>query len=361
MNGRDDYLHRLLFLPKQASTFAPQIDWLHYLVIGSTLLGAGAVTLVAAIFCIKYRARRTRPASESSTPAPNPPLWAEWTAILSLFGLFLAFWVIGFGQYVRMSAPPPDTFDVYVTAKQWMWKFDYPDGRRSIAQLYVPAGVPVRLIMTSRDVIHSFYVPAFRAKQDVIPGRSTSLWFNARYPGTQPILCAEYCGGDHSLMRGEVIALSATDFARWLERGVGDAESAAAGDAAGLNTMQRLAPEAPPEPLTMLQRGQLVAGDRGCLRCHTLDGSPHIGPTWLGLYGSTIPLERGGDAVADAAYLTESMMDPMAQIHRGFQPVMPSYFGLLQPAEVGALLELMKSLAGPSAAGNPPNAGAQEP
>jgi cytochrome c oxidase subunit 2 len=158
------------------------------------------------------------------------------------------------------------------------------------------------------------------------------VWFSATKPGTYPILCSEYCGTDHSRMRAEVVVLSAADFSRWLEQDGGggppDPE------------LVRWSGQEPPLPL----RGETVAAKYGCLRCHTLDGSPHIGPTWRGLYGARIPLDHDREIVADAAYLTESMMDPQAKLHRGFGPVMPSYLGYLQPAEVGALVELIKSL-----------------
>src|SRR5262249_31321508 len=152
--------------------------------------------------------------------------------------------------------------------------------------LYVPAGRPVKLIMTSRDVIHSFYVPDFRVKQDVVPGRYTTAWFEANAPGAYEILCAEYCGQGHSTMRCPVVALSPADYERWL------------GGAA------------PAQQRSLLRTGERVAADQGCLRCHTLDGTPHIGPTWAGLYGAVVPLEGGGEVKADEAYITESMMDP---------------------------------------------------
>ena len=332
-----DFLRKLLFLPEQASTIAKEIDWLHYSVILITFAGVFLITGVSAVFCILYRSRRPRRPDERRPPGPTPPLWAEIGLIAGLFALFVAWWGVGFWQYVRLTEPPSDTYDVYVSAKQWMWKFAYPSGSHTINTLYVPEQRPVKLLMTSRDVIHSFFVPEFRLKFDVVPGRYHSVWFTATKPGAYKILCAEYCGTDHSRMRGEVVALTASDFDRFLEQdgggGPGDPESMSANAS---------------EPSLSL-RGQTAAAKYGCLRCHSVDGSPHIGPTFLGLFNARVPLEQGGEIVADAAYLTESMMDPQLKLHRGYGPVMPSYLGYLQPGEVSALVEMIKSLRHPPA------------
>jgi cytochrome c oxidase subunit 2 len=229
---------------------------------------------------------------------------------------------------------------VYVTAKQWMWKFAYPEGNRSIAVLYVPVNRPVELVMTSRDVIHSFYVPDFRVKQDVVPGRYTTVWFEVPEPGRYPIFCTEYCGTGHSMMRGEVVALAPADFDRWL------ASQSERQRIAGQSYVPPAVPGegAPPEMLSLVVLGRNAAAEHGCLRCHTLDGSRHIGPTWAGLYGSVIPLRDGSVAVADDAFITASMMDPQARIHAGFPPVMPSFQGQIDPADTAAIVELIRSL-----------------
>jgi cytochrome c oxidase subunit 2 len=221
-----------------------------------------------------------------------------------------------------------------------MWEFAYPEGARSIAALYVPAGQPIKLIMTARDVIHSFYVPDFRIKQDVIPGRYTTVWFQSNQIGKHPILCAEYCGAGHSTMRGEVVVLEPADYARWLE---------------GLPERRPAPPLAYVEPaviddfavqqkLDLVRIGERAAAEHGCLRCHTLDGTPHIGPTWAGLYLKHVRFADGSTAVADEGYLTESMMDPAAKQVAGFALVMPSYFGLIRPAETAGIVELIRSL-----------------
>jgi cytochrome c oxidase subunit 2 len=326
----DEWLRRILLLPPAASSMAVAIDRLHFSIILATLLGATLLVIAAGYFCFRYRERRPRAPSESRPPAPMPPLWAELGIVVFLFGLFVSWWAIGFRQYVELAEAPPDALDIYVTAKQWMWKFSYPDGSHTLDELYVPAGRPVRLILTSRDVIHSFYVPAFRLKQDAVPGRYTSLWFTAETPGRQPVFCAEYCGTQHSRMGGSVIALRADDFGRWL--------------AGGRSRLEIHGASPLPEVADLASEGERVAARFGCLRCHTVDGSPHIGPSFAGLYGAEIPLVGGARVTADVAYLTESMLDPAAKIHAGFDPVMPSYEGYLKPPEVSALVEYIKAL-----------------
>jgi cytochrome c oxidase subunit 2 len=311
----NDLLRRLLNLPPQASTYARDVDVLHYFVITTTMLGATFVFLLALYFLVRYR-RRT-PGETTVRLVTSTP--QEVFIIGSILSLFLVFWVVGTLQYDRMMTPPPDAMTVYVTAKQWMWKFSYADGRSSMDVLTVPEGKPVRLVMTSRDVIHSFYVPAFRMKHDVVPGRYYTAWFEAKAPGTYAIDCAEYCGVNHSRMLGEVHVLPPGDYARWLEGH-------------------------PPARGDLVEAGRDVAARRGCLNCHTLDGQPHIGPTWVGLYGSQVTLDGGRTVLADDAYLTRSMMDPQADIVAGYKGVMPTYRGVLEEPDAAALVELIRSL-----------------
>jgi cytochrome c oxidase subunit 2 len=335
----NELMRRLLFLPLQRSTVAKEIDVLHYFVISVTLAGSVLVFLMATIYVIRYR----RPNSDSP-PRPNvhaaehyPAVLYELGILVGLMILFLVWWVIGSRQYVRLRLAPDNALEVYVTGKQWMWKFAYPNGKRAVSVLYVPAHRPIKLVMTSRDVIHSFYVPEFRIKQDVIPGRYTTEWFEATAPGTYQIFCAEYCGTAHSEMRGQVVALEPDEYERWLA------------DKATPAPPEARAPEITGgEPtvaeLSLVEQGRRAASEQGCFRCHTTDGSAHIGPTWAGLYGSVVPLEGGGQVIADESYITESMMDPLEQIHRGYQPRMPSYFGRVRPTETAAIVELIKSL-----------------
>jgi cytochrome c oxidase subunit 2 len=323
----NEFLRKLLFLPEQRSTLAQELDTLHYSVILTTMAGSIAVALAVFYFLVRYR--------ESAGAAPVPPaeerpgisrkdvpLWFEIVVVAGLLGLFVLWWVIGFRQFVRVRTPPADAMKVYVIAKKWMWSFAYPSGDTSNAVLYVPVGRPVELVMTSRDVIHSFFVPEFRLKQDVVPGRVTTLWFEATEPGIYQLLCAEYCGTSHSTMRGRVIALPQAEYRARME---------------GLPALGE-------DSFGLAKMGEDVATRYGCLRCHTVDGTPHIGPTWARAYGSEVPLADGRTVIADEAYLTRSMMDPLADLHRGFEPVMPSYQGLLAAADTGALVEYIRSL-----------------
>lgn len=335
----NELMRKLLFLPEQASTVAAEIDGLHYFVIIVTMLGATGVALAVLFFILRYRERAGEPVGETRPVRQALSLKLELFGFGALLALFLLWWVIGFRQYVRIAEPPPQAMTIYVTGKQWMWNFAYPNGTGSSGVLYVPAGQPVKLVMTSRDVIHSFFVPQFRVKRDVVPGRSTTMWFEAKQPGRYPVYCTEYCGMGHSTMRAEVIALPPAEFEQQLD-GLEKLDIAAP-----LQPAQGIVGEGSPSvPLSLAAMGERIAGTAGCFRCHTPDGTPHIGPTWAGLYGATIPLEGGGQIVADDAYLTRAMMDPTAELHAGYQPVMPSYQGLLGAAEIGALVEYIRSL-----------------
>jgi cytochrome c oxidase subunit 2 len=324
----NELLRRLLALPPQASTYAQQIDWLHFAVITTTMIGATLVFVVAIYFLVRHA--RTVPL-ELTPRLQTPPVVEAWT-IGGLLALFVGFWVIGTIQYDTLMTPPADAMPVYVTAKQWMWEFAYPDGRQSMDELIVPVHRKIKLIMTSRDVIHSFYVPAFRMKHDVVPGRYYTAWFEAITPGVFPVECAEFCGNNHSMMLGTVRVLSARDYADWLEAPSPRSGPAVAGGASG-------------EPAgNLAAEGRDVAARRGCLACHTIDGQPHIGPSWVGLYHEPVRLATGALVIADDEYLTRSMMDPQADVVAGFLPVMPTYRGVLAQPEVAALLEFMKTL-----------------
>ena len=328
----NELLRRLLFLPDQASTFARDVDKLHYFVIITTFIASIGVGLTAIFFFARYRRR----SEQQTTPHIEPSVLIESAFVGIPLSFFLLWFFIGYREFVRQQTPPSDSMDVYVMGKKWMWKFAYPDGVNSLNVLRVPAGRNVRLLMTSRDVIHSFYVPEFRIKQDVLPGRYTQTWFNATTPGRYQILCAEYCGAGHSIMRAEVIALKPQEYEDW-------------------SHAQRLGPIAKQDgaPTSMdfapavgvlAEEGKRIAADQGCLKCHSVDGTRHIGPTWLDLYRRREKLTDGTTVDADEAYLTQSMMDPAIKVVAGYQPVMPSYQGKLGAPEVAALVEYIKSL-----------------
>lgn len=317
-----DLCRKILALPDGASTVSDDIDALHVFVISVTMLVSTFVFATTAWFSVRYRRVRERQLTVRLVATRRH----EATLIAGILGIFLLWWFLGFRQYVRLFEPPKDADVVYVTAKQWMWKFTYADGVETNDVLTVPVGRPIRVVMTSRDVIHSFYVPAFRIKMDVVPGRTTTTWFSARTSGTYPIFCAEYCGVSHSYMAGSVVSLSEEDYARWKREATRD------------------------EPPALADVGRRVAVRRACVACHTLDGQPHVGPTWSRLYGAPRVLSDGRRIVADDAYLTRSMMEPGADVVLGFKNVMPAYQGTLDPGETAALVELIKSLRdGPAA------------
>jgi len=309
----NELLRRALYLPPQGSTVARGIDTLHYTVIGAAFAVAFLTFLLIGYFLIRFRERPGR----HHASARRLPHWVETGLAAGTLVAFLAWWVIGFAQYRELREVPAGALRVHVIAKQWMWQFVYPNGATAEDELRVPVGEPVELVMTSRDVIHSFYVPGFRLKMDVVPGRTTSLWFTATAPGDYPILCAEYCGAGHSRMRGRVLAVAHADYARWVDRH-------AATDLA--------------------QAGEDLAVRYGCLRCHTVDGTPHLGPTWRGLYHRRERLADGSEVIATDAYLTESMMDPMVKRVAGFPTVMPSYLGILSGPDAAAIVEYIRSL-----------------
>ncbi|MFW5875488.1 MAG: cytochrome c oxidase subunit II [Myxococcota bacterium] len=326
----------LLALPPEVSTWAVDLDGLHFVIILVTLAGALGIGVAAVYFIVKYRRRNPT----QTTPRVAIPPRLELVLAGALLSFFIASWGFGYRQYTDLYDIPGDALEIYVTGKQWMWKFAYPDGRSTAGVLVVPRNQKVKLLVTSRDVVHSFYVPVFRIKQDAVPGRYTSLWFEAVQEGTYRIFCAEYCGQGHSQMWGLVVVLGPSDYARWLEGETPGpvARAARRADAVGGQA-------AGPEPAAdLVSRGVEAASRYGCLGCHTLDGQDHVGPTFRGLYGTEVALADGTTVVADEDYLTMSMMEPLEMIVRGYDPVMPSYAGVIDEQDVAPLVELIKSL-----------------
>jgi len=328
----DELMRKMLFLPERASTFAAEVDHLHYFIITLTMISSTGIFLGALLLYAKYRRR----AGHRLAEAVHPPAWFE-VSILVVPGIFFLLWFfMGFKGFVRMTTPPADAMDVYVMAKKWMWKFSYPDGPNSINVIRVPAHRPVRLLMTSRDVIHSFYVPELRVKEDVLPSRTTQLWFNATTPGRYEILCAEYCGTGHSTMRGVLDVMEPVEFDEWMQT-----------QRMGLASRQDMGGPLNPDDEsigTLAQQGRKAAAELECFKCHSIDGSAHIGPTWLGLYHRNERLTDGREIFVDEAYLTRSMMDPMAEIVAGYAPVMPTFQGRMTAPQTAAIIEYIKSL-----------------
>jgi cytochrome c oxidase subunit 2 len=301
----------LQFLPVQASTLSGEVDALYFFliflsVIFSLLIGGAVIG-----FTIRFRRR-----SEDQRSAPihgSMALELLWTAVPLALVMVIFGW--GASLYFRMSRPPADAMQLYAVGKQWMWKFQHPDGRREINELHVPIGRPVKLTMSSEDVIHSFFVPAFRVKQDVVPGRYTSVWFEATKAGTYHLFCAEYCGTLHSGMIGKVVVLEPEAYQAWV---------------GGAATGQ-----------TMAQAGEGLFSSLGCAACHKAGG---LGPDLAGLYGGERTLTTGQTVKADDGYVRESILNPPAKLVKGYQPVMPIFQGQVSEEQLLQLLAYVKGL-----------------
>jgi cytochrome c oxidase subunit 2 len=228
--------------------------------------------------------------------------------------------MFGWGAKVffDLHRPPANATEYFVVGKQWMWKFQHPTGNREINELHVPVGAPVRLTMTSEDVIHSFYVPAFRSKSDVIPGRYSSLWFQATKTGTFPLFCAEYCGAEHSRMIGQVVVMEPRDYEAWLVRGA--------------------------SAQTVVASGADLFGALSCNTCHRTDSAARA-PQLIGIYGREVTLADGAKVTADDNYLRESILNPAAKVVAGYQPVMPTFKGQISEEQLLQLLNYIKSMA----------------
>jgi len=294
---------------------AGQVDALYIYL----LLVAGVMTaliFVAVIgLAIKYRRSRSRIAQQIDG---SLILEITWSAT-PLF-VMLTFFIWGAVLYFQERTPPADATEVYVVAKQWMWKIEHIEGQREINELHVPTGQNIKLIMTSQDVIHSFFVPAFRLKQDVLPGRYTTLWFKATRPGHYHLFCAEYCGTMHSGMGGDIVVMEPQDYAQWM------ASSATA-------------------PLQ--HTGKALFASLGCATCHRFDVQGR-GPDLTGVYNKPVLLEDGRTVIADENYLRESIVNPTAKIVNGFKPVMPTFQGIVSDEQLNALVAYVKSLSQPS-------------
>lgn len=330
----NEFFRNLLFLPEQASSYAHKVDFLHFFVITLTMIGALGVGTTALVFFWLYRQR----IKNQTTEDVKSPLWLEVVFVTGPLALFLVWFAIGFNDYVEMTTPPKNTMDIYVEGKQWMWKFAYADGPNAVNTLRIPAGRPIRLLMTSRDVIHSMFIPAFRAKKDVLPGRYSYLWFEPVKTGKFPLFCTEFCGMNHSTMIGEVIVMKPEEFDAWITKERSGNPTKVDGDPRPSEAVSKNM------DADLVKQGEHFAAQLGCFKCHSVDGDTHIGPTWLDLYGRQQKFWDGSTVVADEAYLTQSMMDPGAKIVAGYANVMPTYRGRLAGPEAAAIVEYIKSL-----------------
>ena len=304
------------FLPEQASTAATQYDYLWWWLVFVSVVMTLVIFIGVFAFAIKYRARSPHEVPRQIHGSTR--LEVAWSVAPFLIMLTFFFW--GTWLYFDNQHAPANAMNIYVVAKQWMWKIQYPNGTREINEMHVPVGRAIRLTMASEDVIHSFFVPAFRLKRDVVPGHYNDMWFTATRPGRYHLFCAEYCGTEHSGMIGWVTVMEPRDFENWLSGGGGEG--------------------------SMASQGEKLFQQLGCSTCHLLDEQGRC-PNLRGVYGSRVLLNDGRTVVADDAYVRESIINPNAKIVAGFQPdIMPTFQGQVSEEGILQLIEFVKSLSG---------------
>jgi cytochrome c oxidase subunit 2 len=305
--------------PERASSVAGEVDALFLFILGITGLFAVGIWIALFYFAIRYRRR-----SEDDRPAEiHGSLLLELTWTIIPFLLMSGMFVWGAKVYFHLNRPPDDAMAVSVVGKRWMWKLQHPTGQREINELHVPIGRAVKLVITSEDTIHSFFVPAFRIKKDAVPGRYNMAWFRATKTGTYHLFCAEYCGTEHSKMRGRIIVMEPEEYQVWLAGG--------------------------PTPESPVLAGERLFTELNCITCHRPDSAGR-GPVLNGIFGRPVALASGERVVADEAYVRESVLSPAAKVVAGYQPVMPTYLGQVSEEQLIALIAYVESLQAPSEA-----------
>ncbi len=327
------------FFPEQASKLAPHIDLLYFALIAVSLFFVVVISALIVIFAIKYR---RRPGNEVAQEVHEHHLMeVGWSLIPLFIGLVLFAW--GAKLFLGIYHPPPTgTMEIFAVGKQWMWKFQHPDGRREINELHLPVGKAVKMTMISQDVIHSFYVPAFRIKQDVLPMRYSSTWFEPTKAGVYHLFCAEYCGTEHSRMVGKVIVMSVADYEAWLASPVieggpnrdGTPVNAAGGTAAVVVSSN--------DPGAA---GKAVLESQGCRACHQI-GNTTLAPQLEGIFGTKVALANGASVTVDENYIRESILMSTAKVVKGYNPVMPPYQGVIKEDEIKQVIDYIKSTSG---------------
>jgi cytochrome c oxidase subunit II len=292
---------------------ATRVDALYFFLLAIATFFGLLIAVLIVYYAVKFH--RRSPNAVGARIHGSMVLEVTWTVVPLLITMVIFVW--GASVYFAMARPPDETLNIYVVGKQWMWKFQHLDGQREINELHVPVGRPVKLITTSEDVIHDFFVPAFRVKADVLPGRYVSIWFEPTKPGRYHLFCAEYCGTRHSGMIGEVVVMEPNEYEAWLSGGAAEGSLASV----GAKLFQELA----------------------CNTCHRPDAQGR-GPVLDGLFGKTVTLQGGETVTADEAYVRESILMPSAKITAGFQPIMPTFQGLVTEEQLLALIEYIKSL-----------------
>jgi cytochrome c oxidase subunit 2 len=326
-------LAKLGLMPDQASTVAAQVDHLFYYLLAVFFFFATLIATLIVYFSVVYR--RRSPDDEPTPVHGSLALELIWTIIPFAISMTIFAW--GASLFVTLRRPPNDALQVFVVGRQWMWKVQHLEGNREINELHVPVGRAVKLLLTSEDVIHSFYVPAFRIKEDAVPGRYTTAWFEATKPGTYHLFCAEYCGTQHSGMIGRIVVLDPSEYQTWLASGAafGTSGAQAASNSGGVPSVAAA--------------GEARFAQLGCATCHR-DVSGSLGPSLAGLFGRTVELKGGATVVADEGYLRESILNPQAKLVAGYRPVMPTFKGLVDEEALLQLITYIKSQSATDAA-----------
>jgi len=292
------------------------VNQVFFYILAITVFLLALITFLMVYFVIRYHRKRSPQPAEIKE---NTWLEIIWTVVPTL--LVLTMFYYGLTGFNFLKRAPQDAMKVKGIARQWSWLFEYENGLRS-TELKVPVGKPIKLLLTSQDVIHSFYAPAFRIKQDVVPGMVNSLWFQSTEMGEFDVLCSQYCGLQHAKMLTKIVVLPEEEFKKWYQTG------------------KEMEAKLPPSGTQLFQ-------ERGCKACHSIDGTPGLGPTLKGLFGKTVTVLTDGKErklVADEAYLRKSILEPNADIVKGFPPIMPSLKGLLTDQEIDALVSYLKGL-----------------
>ncbi len=317
---------RAWMMPPQGSEFAKEIDFVYMGLFWLSVVLFLGIAVPTIYFAWRYRYKPGRVTPHQTHNTTLEVLWSVGPTILCI-GIF--FW--GVNGYLKIVVAPGEAMEIDITAKQWLWQFEYPDGSRTINDIHVPVNKPVKFVMTSEDVLHDFFVPDMRVKTDIIPGRYTQIWFTPTVLGKHNFTCAEYCGKDHSGMKGFVTVDNQADFDVWMATG-------------GTEYLDYFPPKADAthQPKDW---GKLQWERKGCNSCHTVDGSKSKGPSWKGIWGKTEQLEGGGTVVVDEAYIRESEMSPKAKIVKGFDPIMPTFDNtLLRENERQGIIAYIQSL-----------------
>ena len=306
------WLHASALFPAEASGIAPYVDALYFFLVAMTIFGTTFVAILLLVFSVRYRREKNPVATqiEGSTL-----LEATWTIIP--LAIFLVTFVWGALLYFRIYDPPANSMNIYIVGKQWMWKAEHPGGQHEINALHVPTGKPIQLTMISQDVFHSFSIPDFRIKREVIPGRYSTVWFEATQVGTYHLFCTQYCGTQHSGMVGEVTVMTPGDYKKWLEQS---------------NSGQSLA-----------QNGERLFASTGCNSCHNGTAAAR-GPSLAGVYGSKLTLADGRQILVDDAYLRNAILNPSEHVTAGFAPIMPTYQGQISEDGLIDLVEFIKNM-----------------